>query len=276
MTSSGVKLLMMDDQLEKIDQLLKMLQDEGFDVLHVKTEEAAKLALDAEDFALAVLDADLIDRKDPRYLQKLAFATNEEERYLPEIGAGYRVSNWIRRTHPRVGIVVYTSVRTEACDRLKGFQHGADDYIINRFGEYETQKMALEEVILRIKSVISRRVPHVIVGFEVGEYYVDTKNGMVERIDGCNLQLTTAELRILTELAISNWTHLSRPQLYHVAFQDVSDRTDYKPVDDAISKTRNKFRSVFSGEAPIKTIYRTGYMIDGQVRFDTRPIRPES
>lgn len=262
------KILMMDDQPEKVEDLRIALIQEGFDVLLVSSEEAARIAIETNRFDIAILDADLIDSERLRARFQSMTGEGGEALFVPEVGAGYRVCNWIRRSYPQVGVIVYTAARTEAVDRLEGFKHGADDYIIN--GE-----VCVEEALMRINSVLSRRTPQRVVGFELGGYYFDTQKNEVQRIDGKILSLTPAEVRVFSELAMNSWTALSRGAIYYAAFQEADVKNKNKSVDDLISKIRLKFRKTFSDEAPIKTVSGVGYRVDGGVLFDTRPIHTQ-
>ena len=152
------------------------------------------------------------------------------------------------RTFSAVPIIMVTA-RVEEIDRLLGLELGADDYICKPFSP--------REVVARVKAVLRRLQPKVPSTALTGGFVLDEQR-YCATLDGCLLELTPVEFRLLsTFLAHPGWV-FSRSQLVEALYADfrvVSDRT----IDSHIKNLRKKIRIIRPEPEVIRSVYGLGY-----------------
>src|SRR5262249_9492639 len=152
------------------------------------------------------------------------------------------------RARGDVAIVMVTA-RVDEIDRLLGLELGADDYICKPFSP--------REVVARVKAVLRRLQPQAPSTAATGGFVLDEQR-YCAILDGCPLELTPVEFRLLsTFLAHPGWV-FSRSQLVEALYADfrvVSDRT----VDSHIKNLRKKIRTIRSEPEMIRSVYGLGY-----------------
>ena len=145
--------------------------------------------------------------------------------------------------------IIMVTARVEEIDRLLGLELGADDYICKPFSP--------REVVARVKAVLRRLQPQVPRTTATGGVVLDEQR-YCATLDGCLLELTPVEFRLLsTFLAHPGWV-FSRSQLVEALYADfrvVSDRT----VDSHIKNLRKKIRTIRSEPEMIRSVYGLGY-----------------
>lgn len=161
------------------------------------------------------------------------------------------------RAFSNIPILMLTA-RVDEIDRLVGLEMGADDYVCKPF--------LPREVVARVKTIL-RRVqppsPEKTVEDRVLEY------GSVRlsperfqcQVEGCDLELTPVEFRMLQVLLEHPGRVHSRDHLMECAYSDgriVSDRT----IDSHIKNLRKKLNDSVSGGDLIHSVYGVGYKID--------------
>jgi len=99
--------------------------------------------------------------------------------------------------------VLMLTARDGVPDRVRGFEAGADDYVVKPF--------ATVEVLARIAAILRRlgRIPATI---EVGDLVLDEGAGVAVRA-GARLELTATEFRLLAYLAANRGQTLSKTQI---------------------------------------------------------------
>jgi two-component system OmpR family response regulator len=100
-------------------------------------------------------------------------------------GDGFELARQLRAR--REVPIIFLTARDAVDDRLKGFEIGADDYLVKPF--------ALEELLARVRVVLRRSGRHT-APLEVGDVLVDEQAGVATRL-GQSLGLTPTELRLL-------------------------------------------------------------------------------
>ncbi|MGE0877866.1 MAG: response regulator transcription factor [Acidimicrobiia bacterium] len=113
------RLLLLEDDHDIADPLVRALGREGFDVTHVDLGRAALDAIAATPFDLLLVDLSLPDM------------------------SGLDVCREVRRRRPAIPIVMLTA-RSEELDKVVGLDAGADDYVTKPFG--------LAELMARIRA----------------------------------------------------------------------------------------------------------------------------
>ena len=144
------------------------------------------------------------------------------------------------------GVIVVTA-RDTVADRLRGFDSGADDYLVKPF--------ALEELLARATAVLRRlgRAPGTV---EVGDLVLDPAAGVATRA-GEPLNLTSTEFRLLAHLAANPGRVLSKTRL----LTQVWGYEDYDPnlVEVYTSTLRRKLEA--HGPRVIFTERNLGYVL---------------
>ena len=145
---------------------------------------------------------------------------------------------------------IFVTALGETADKVKGFERGADDYIVKPF--------EMTELLLRVEAVLRRthksescyRIDDLVIDFEAKTV---TKGG--EPID-----LTMQEYALLEVLVKNRNIALSRQKLMREAW-DVSFLGESRTIDVHIQRLRKKLGL----DERIKTVYRLGY------RFEEMP-----
>jgi len=100
--------------------------------------------------------------------------------------------------------VVFLTAADAVEHRLRGFELGADDYIVKPF--------SMAEVIARLQVVLRRSGRMSAPTLHVGDLSIDQRNQVAYR-GGDRLDLTSTELELLTVLARGPWQVFSKRQL---------------------------------------------------------------
>ena len=104
-------------------------------------------------------------------------------------------------------------------DKLKGFDAGADDYLLKPF--------ALEELDARLQVLARRAMRNAMQILEVGPVRVDMEQRQVTR-DGKSVKLNRTCFHILVELMRSSPAVVAREDLEHMLW------SDFKPASDVL------------------------------------------
>ncbi len=119
------RILLLEDEQNVGSTLQERLQHAGFSVTWAQSLKESHLALQQENFHLALLDINVPD------------------------GSGFELGAVIRKKHPATALVFLTAAGTPE-DRIQGLELGAEDYIVKPFHFKELQ--------LRIQNALKRAV----------------------------------------------------------------------------------------------------------------------
>lgn len=142
--------------------------------------------------------------------------------------------------------VIYVTARSSINDRVRGLDHGAEDYIVKPFH--------IRELISRVNVVLRRYKREDI--FCLGQAKVDFANCKAY-LNGRDVPLTKREFELLKTLILNKNITLTREQLLNAAWgweYEGEERT----VDIHIQRLRKKLQ----WKGYIKTIYKTGYRLE--------------
>jgi len=167
---------------------------------------------------------------------------------LPDI-SGTEVCRMLRQNADtrRTPIVMLTA-KTDAIDRVVGFEVGADDYV--------TKPFSVRELILRVKAILRRAQPEEVdaTSMRFGVLQIDVAGHRVW-VDDFEVNLTALEFRLLTTLVKRRGRVQSREALLNHVWEmsgDVTTRT----VDTHVRRLRKKLGSA---SAYIETLRGVGY-----------------
>ena len=159
------------------------------------------------------------------------------------------------RTFSAVPVIILTAKGADA-DRIKGLQLGADDYLPKPFNPDELVAR-IEAVRRRLEPSEKRKTPEV---FNLGHVTIDFKRHSV-RVRGEEKYLTRIEWLLLSQL-INN---AGRLMLYEELLTRVwgpEYRNDVQILRTWISRLRHKLESDPNAPKLIRTIPKTGYIVD--------------
>jgi two-component system, OmpR family, response regulator RegX3 len=149
---------------------------------------------------------------------------------LPELD-GFSVCQRLRDAGRQTPVLMLTA-KGEEDDVVRGFEAGADDYVVKPF--------SVRELTARIDALLRRAVRTTTERFTIGAMSVDP--GCSEAcIDGATVALTSREVRILRVLASDPGRIVGRRTLLRDAWDMINvDSLETRTVDVHVAKLRKK------------------------------------
>jgi DNA-binding response OmpR family regulator len=224
------RVLVVDDEVRILNFLVSKMRSSGYDVLTAGNGLEGLEQVRAQEPDLIVLDV-LMPKMDGMAM-------------LKEL-----------RSFSAVPVIVLTAKGADT-DRIRGLQLGADDYLPKPFNPDELVAR-IEAIRRRLGSADKREV---LQNYKQGDLSVDFKNREVT-VCGELKYLTRIEWLLLSQL-ISN---AGRLMLYEELLSSVwgpEYRDDVQILRTWISRLRNKLEGDSAGPGIIRTIPKTGYIID--------------
>ncbi len=165
--------------------------------------------------------------------------------------SGFELCRLIRQ-HSQTPILFLTA-RTSEEDKLRGFELGADDYLVKPF--------SMVELIARIRSLLRRTQPATPVTLHFGEVEIDLKAHRVFKA-GKPLTLTPKEYALLVLLARNPGKVFTRDQLLDNIW-GVDTYVSPRTVDVHIRWLRSKIEPDPNHPRYIQTVRGVGYRFEG-------------
>jgi len=149
---------------------------------------------------------------------------------LPELD-GFSLCQRLRAAGREMPVLMLTAKGDED-DVVRGFEAGANDYVIKPFG--------VRELTARIDALL-RRSPRAVGGrFQIGPLLIDADRNEAT-VDGSSLELSDREVRILRVLANDAGRIISRRTLLRDAWDmNNADAVETRTVDVHVAKLRKK------------------------------------
>lgn len=217
-----MRILLVEDDALLGDGVRAGLKQAGFAVDWSQDGQAAKLALQTEDYAVLVLDLG-----------------------LPKL-SGTDLLKWLRATHSKVPVLVLTA-RDTVADRVSGLNAGADDYLIKPFD--------LDELIARINALLRRSAGQVTQSLQHGNIILTPETHQVT-LEGKSVELSAREFTLLHELLLHVGRVLSREQLEQHLY-GWGEEVESNSIEVHVHHLRKKL-----GSNLIRTLRGVGYVID--------------
>lgn len=216
-----MRILVVEDDPLLGDALKAGLRQRGFDADWLRDGIAAELALRGETYAAVVLDLGL-----PR-LDGLELLRRE------------------RAKGSHVPILVLTA-RDAIGDRVKGFDTGADDYVI--------KPVDLDELAARLRALIRRSRGEAAPLLELGELRLDPSSRIVA-FRGAMVDLQAKEFNLLHELMLNAGRVLTREQIEDRLYA-FGEEIESNAVEVHVHHLRRKL-----APAIIRTVRGVGYVM---------------
>jgi two-component system copper resistance phosphate regulon response regulator CusR len=221
-----MRILVIEDEIKTAKFLKKGLGESGFVV------DIAKDGPDGLHLALEVkFDAIILDLM------------------LPEMD-GWQVLSRLRESKRQAPVLLLTALDA-VHERVRGFELGADDYLVKPF--------AFSELLARIRSLLRRTSPRQQETIRLADLEIDTLRQRATRA-GQRLHLTAKEFLLLSLLARHAGEVLSRT-LIAEAVWDMNFDSDTNVVDVNMRRLRCKVDEPFSLKL-IHTVRGAGYVME--------------
>ena len=223
-----MKILVIEDEIKTAKFLKKGLGEAGY-VVDVATDGLQGLHLALEvDFELIVLDV-----------------------MLPALD-GWKVLSRLREAGRKTQVLMLTA-RDTVHERVRGFELGADDYLVKPF--------AFSELLARVRSLLRRSNAQSDMTFRMADLEIDLLRHRATR-GGQKLELTAKEFVLLSLLARRAGEVLSRT-LIAEAVWDMNFDSDTNVVDVNVRRLRSKVDDPFPVKL-IRTVRGAGYVLEGE------------
>ncbi|MEY2469126.1 MAG: two-component system, OmpR family, response regulator [Actinomycetota bacterium] len=218
---ADLRVLVVEDDPVARDQLVRILEDDGYKVFAVSDGPGALLAADVFHPDLALLDGALPGSDGVEVARSLRQAGN-----LP---------------------IIFVTAADSAKDIHDGFRMGADDYILKPFDP--------EELSWRVRAVLRRSGHAVAQRLECGDLVVDESTQLVTRAES-RVPLTATEFTILGVLIRNRTRVVPKGQLLAQVWGYDADE---HLVEVHVSSLRRKLEA--HGPRMIQTIRGIGYVL---------------
>jgi two-component system, OmpR family, phosphate regulon response regulator PhoB len=167
--------------------------------------------------------------------------------------SGIELCRRLRQKPGTLGLpLIMLTARSEEADRLRGFETGADDYVVKPF--------SVNELVARASRLLRRAHPQLVAEvIQVGDIELD-RTAMIVRRRGQTVHLGPTDYRLLEFMMQSPGRVYSREQLLNNVWGDdvyIDDRT----VDVHIGRLRKALLQAWKTD-PIRTVRGAGYSLN--------------
>ncbi|MDR3669076.1 MAG: response regulator transcription factor [Ignavibacteriaceae bacterium] len=230
----GARILLVEDEETLAGGLEFNLTDEGYLVKWARDGREALKMFDTDSFDLIILDIML-----PYY-------------------DGFEIAKKIRTVAPQMPILML-SARTSVQDKIKGLEQGADDYM--------TKPFHLEELLLRIKGMLKRKLWYK-ESSDLDPVYSFGSNQINFENFTCvagpkKFSLTQREAMIMKYLIEKKGKIVSRKELLENVWH-ISPEIETRTVDIFISHLRKYFELDPENPIYITSIRNAGYQFNDE------------
>lgn len=222
------KIFIVEDDTIICQNLVFFLSKEGFDVKYTLSSVNASKILEDEFFDIIILDIN-----------------------MPKI-TGFDICREFRKFNQVTPILMLTAY-DEIEDKIKGFDLGADDYL--------TKPFFMEELLLRIKSLLkrSKKLHNIDEIVKIKDLTINMATKLVVR-SGFEINLTPREFNLLLMLVRSKGKIVTKKELNR-AIWGGSLNENNNTIEVYINFLRKKIDKPFSTQL-IKTKIGFGYFLD--------------
>lgn len=234
-------ILVVEDQQEISKVIIKYLDKEGYDHHLSENGFEALEAFHSGRYDLVLLDI-----------------------MLPGID-GYEVLQNIRYTSD-VPVIMLTA-KDAVDDRIRGFDEGADDYVLKPFSPRELMRR-IQAILKRVEPGIERNSsnssgdePEEVL--RAGELLLNMGRMELHK-SGAMIELTAAEASLLQVFMSNQGRVLTREQLINKSFGVTYDGYD-RNIDSYIKRLRSKIEQDPKHPTYLKTKYGAGYIFGGDL-----------
>lgn len=220
------QILLVEDDPGIVRNLSEFLRNEGFCVDAVSGQAEAMEIAGQREYDLALVDVSLSN------------------------GNGFAVCSGLRKAFSVP--VIFLTASSDEYSVVTGLELGADDYIAKPFRP--------RELVSRIRNVLRRTGKSQTV-IEIGALQVDTNRGAAFK-NGCNLNLSALEYRLLLTLLNNRGIILSRSRLLDEIWDVAGDFVNDNTLTVYIKRLRDKIEDDPQNPRVIRTVRGQGYRVE--------------
>ena len=225
----GIRILVVEDDAEIADFVVRCLREEGFLTTHVADGNEAWATLQSGSWDLVVLDWWLPGMDGMSILHRL----RDSKRETP---------------------VLFLTARDMVADRVRGLDGGADDYLCKPF--------ALDELMARVRALVRRRDRPIDSCLTGGDIRIDLVARRCRRGENA-LELTAKEYALLVFFLRHPGQVLSRTRSYDHVWNESYDGMSHT-LEVHVMELRRKLEAY--GPRVIHTLRGQGYVFGGSAR----------
>lgn len=225
--NEGIKLLLVDDDIELCDRLVDLLEIEGFTTSAVHDGEAGVTAALSGSFDLVLLEVTM-----PILNGFEALKAIRKESFIP---------------------IIMLTARSSDADRIYGLEFGADDYLPKPYNHRELVAR-IKAILRRVQSAHLERLTSII---QLDDIKLNLSNHEAT-IDDKYIEFTPTEFQILKSLIEKAGELIPRDDLTQIALNRCLSAYD-RAIDMHVSNIRKKIGPRKDGQPRIKTVRGTGY-----------------
>jgi len=220
-----MKLLIIEDEQELLDLMLRYLKKEGYVCESANTFNDGYKKINNYEYDCAIIDLNLPG------------------------GDGLKLVNIIREDNTQTGIVII-SARNTVNDRISGLDIGADDYLTKPFN--------LSELNARVKAVLRRKTNSFSKELKFGNLSINLDERKVVASEKV-LKLTKKEYNILLYLARNKNRVVTKDSIAEHLWGDyMDDAVSFDFIYAHVKNLRKKLAENDCGNF-LKTVYGIGY-----------------
>lgn len=228
------RILVVEDEPSLRGDLVEYLAMRGFAVDGVGSARELRAAFETAPPAIVILDIGLPD------------------------GNGFELAKEIR-ARSDCGIIMLTALG-EADDRIRGFESGADIYLVKH--------SSLREIEATVQSLMRRlQDPQPHPAPEPDQWLLNRSTWNLVAPNRTEVKLTATELAFVGALVEKGGQPCSREELAQILARPQTS-WDNRHLDAVVNRLRRKIKDYAQMEAPIRMIYGRGYAFSAPARIE--------
>ena len=237
-------ILVVDDDLELLELLAKFLRPSGFLVFTAHSSQTVSEIINRRRIDLILLDVMLEDESGIDICLKL-----REDNLVP---------------------VIFISALSSNSDRIRGYEAGADDYIVKPFN--------LELLLVRIKAVISRSQRGTSIShrrrsgtFKFSSWEFKLESSRLSTQNGFEIILSRKEIALLFAFLSNPLIPITREEIFSYLYPDGKKgirlaSKDSRAIDVLVGRLRSKIEQDPKNPKLIVTEHGLGYVLSTSVQ----------
>jgi len=222
-----LRLLIVEDQIDLAENLFEFLSEERYDLDFAPDGLTALHLLATQEYDVIILDL-----------------------MLPGVN-GFEICRRIRRELQCQAPIILTTALGSLSDKEKGFESGADDYLVKPF--------ELRELQLRIEALYRRHMPRE-PGLSAGDLHFDPGTLVVE-LHGQKTELSGTPARLFELLIRAHPKFLSHDALCDAIWGSESGESEAHSLRTHVYALRKLLQQAF-GINLVKTVHGRGYRLE--------------
>ncbi len=174
---------------------------------------------------------------------------------LPTMSGFSLAKQWRSQAETKLLPIIMLTARAEEVDKVASLDAGVDDYI--------TKPFSTKELLARVRALLRRRVPDVVVAGSVMTVGLISLDSTAHRVaaEGKDVKLAPTEFKLLTALLQQCDKVLKRETLQNMVWGHYSD-IDERTVDVHIKRLREALSAVSTNAAAqVETVRGMGYRL---------------